>query len=139
MIEETRYKKQETDNAQGPNKNEPRRIYDLEQRCLVFAKNVVLYTANLKRSVSNLEFSKQLIRSSASVGANYVEANDALGKKDFGLRIKTCRKEAKEAAYWLALIIETNTEEQVKNDGESLRSEAVQLKKIFSAILNKVL
>ena len=47
---------------------------------------------------------KQLIRAATSVGANYIEANEALGKKDFLMRIRICRKEAKECGYWLKLV-----------------------------------
>ena len=79
---------------------------------------------------------RQLIRSSGSVGANYIEANEALSKKDFVMRIKICRKEAKETAYWLRLIIDTNTD-CFKSEGASLRQEAVELKKIFSSIITK--
>lgn len=59
-----------------------------------------------------------------------------MSKKDFVMRIKICRKEAKESAYWLRLIIETN-EEKFKAEGERLRKEAIELKKIFAAILKK--
>lgn len=55
-------------------------------------------------SVGNKEDSKQLIRSSGSVGANYIEANEALSKKDFRMRIKISRKEAKGSRYWLRLV-----------------------------------
>ncbi len=110
--------------------------YDLEERTFQFAKNVCLYTKKLKRTDSNIEYSKQVIRSSGSVGANYIEANETLGKKDFKMRIRISRKESKESAYWLRLIIETN-DEDVRNEGLKLYNESVELKKIFSAILLK--
>ncbi len=77
-----------------------------------------------------------MIKASGSVGANYIEANESLGKKDFLMRIKISRKEAKESAYWLRLINETN---KLKNADEVLRliQEADELKKIFSSILGK--
>ncbi len=77
-----------------------------------------------------------MVKASGSVGANYIEANEALGKKDFKMRIKICRKEAKESAYWLRLIDETNS---LKNAdvAKSLMQEAIELKKIFSSILEK--
>jgi four helix bundle protein len=83
-----------------------------------------------------LEYGKQVVDASGSVGANYIEANEALGKKDFLMRIKICRKEAKESAYWLRLIIETNDKELARG-GSRLLDEAVELKKIFSSILAK--
>jgi len=52
-----------------------------------------------------------IIRASGSVGANYIEANEALSDKDFVYRVKICRKESKESVYWLRLIHETNPEE----------------------------
>jgi four helix bundle protein len=82
--------------------------FDLEERTYRFAKNVSLFCKKLPRTISNIEYVKQLLKASASVGTNYIEANEALSKKDFKMRIKICRKEAKEAAFWLKLIIETN-------------------------------
>jgi four helix bundle protein len=69
--------------------------YDLEERTLEFAKNVITFTKVLPRTVANRELVKQLVRSCGSVGANYIEANESLSKKDFVMRIKICRKEAK--------------------------------------------
>ena len=110
--------------------------YDLEDRTFEFAKNIALYVRKLPRNISNLEYGKQAVDASGSVGANYIEANEALGKKDFLMRIKICRKEAKESAYWLRLIIETNDKEFAQ-DGLRLLNEAVELRKIFSSILAK--
>lgn len=110
--------------------------YDLEDRTYQFALAVALYCKKLPRTVSNIEYTKQVIRSSGSPAANYIEANEALSKKDFQLRIKICRKEAKESILWLKLIVNTNTEEFTKQ-GYLLIQEATELKKIFSAILNK--
>jgi four helix bundle protein len=110
--------------------------FDLEERTYRFAKNVSLFCKRLPRTISNIEYVKQLLRASASVGANYIEANEALSKKDFKMRIKICRKEAKEAAFWLKLIIETNKKE-FQREGKKLLSEATELKKIFSAIIEK--
>ena len=108
--------------------------YDLEERTFLFARDVRCFIKTLSYSKANEEDGKQLIRSSGSVGANYIEANEALGKKDFLMRIRICRKEAKESAYWLRLILSTN---ELNNaaEGERLKNEAVQFKKIFHAIL----
>jgi four helix bundle protein len=110
--------------------------YDLEERTFKFAKEVRDFIKSLPFTTANQEDGKQLIRASGSVGANYIEANESLSKKDFVMRIKICRKEAKESAYWLRLILNTNAKENVLN-GEGLLDEAVQLKKIFSSILQK--
>lgn len=87
-------------------------------------------------TVANIEDSKQVIRSSGSVGANYIEANEALSKKDFKFRVKISRKEAKESIYWLRLISEPNdlpNQKEVKD----LIQEATELKKILSTIIDK--
>jgi four helix bundle protein len=112
------------------------KLYDLEDRTFKFAKDVAFYIKQLPRNISNLEYSQQAVDASGSVGANYIEANEALSKKDFVMRIKICRKEAKESAYWLRLIYETN-DGTFKEEGQRLFNEASELKKIFSSILVK--
>ena len=90
----------------------------------------------MPKTIANIEDSKQLVNASGSVGANYREANESLSRKDFMVGIKICRKESKESAYWLRLIHETN---DLKNADEARRliQEVNELKKIFSAILEK--
>ncbi len=78
--------------------------YDLEERTFQFAERVRAFVRTLTRTLSNIEDARQLIRASGSVGANYIEANEALSKKDFLLRAKICRKEAKESRYFLRLL-----------------------------------
>ena len=111
-------------------------IFDLEERTFQFAKSVRGFVKNLKKTPSNIEDAKQVIRSSGSVGANYREANEALSKKDFLMRIKICRKEAKESSYWLRLIYETNGMNNSDNC-LNLIQEANELLKIFSSIISK--
>ena len=112
------------------------KIYDLEERTFIFAKDVRLFIKTLSKTIANIEDGKQVIRSSGSVGANYREANEALSKKDFVMRIKISRKEAKESVYWLRLINETNNLGNSK-DALMLIQEATELKKILSSILEK--
>jgi four helix bundle protein len=102
--------------------------FDLEERTFQFDKNVAIYVKTLPKTISNLEYGKQVVRSSGSVGSNYIEANEALSKKDFIMRIKICRKEGKESAYWLRLIVETNIE-KYEQEGMKLFNEATELKK----------
>lgn len=106
----------------------------MEERTLVFARKANEYVKKLPRSISNIENGKQLVRSAGSVGANYIEANEALSKKDFGMRVKISRKEAKESRYWLNLSDPSHSELVEK---EQLISEATELTKIFSSILLK--
>lgn len=107
--------------------------YDLEERTLAFAKRVNKFALDLPNNIANVENGKQLVRSSGSVGANYIEANEAISKKDFVHRIKICRKEAKESIFWLRLI--ENNESQ--KEQAVLIQEATELMKIFGAILEK--
>jgi len=111
-------------------------VYDLEERTFQFAKSVRLFAKTLPKTISNIEDGKQAVKASGSVGANYREANESLSKKDFLMRIKISRKEAKESAYWLRLIHETNNLRNA-DDAQTLIQEANELKKIFSSILKK--
>jgi four helix bundle protein len=86
------------------------------------------------KNISNIEYCKQIVRSSGSVGANYIEANESLGKKDFLLHIKISRKEAKETRYWLNLISCNQSQEEEKAE---LIQESTELMKIFGAIIVK--
>ncbi len=112
------------------------KVYDLEERTFIFARDIREFVRSLPRTISALEDVKQLVRSSGSVGANYIEANESLSKKDFVMRVKICRKEAKESEYWIRLLLEIN-ETVDKVEGVRLLQEAGELKKIFSAIVNK--
>jgi len=119
--------------------NQKKPIYDLEERTFQFAKNVRLWIKKLPKTIANIEDSKQLVKASGSVGANYIEANESLRKKDFKMRIKISRKEAKESGYWIRLVLETNGEllkEEINTDN-LLFQEALELKKIFSSIILK--
>ncbi len=109
--------------------------FDLEDRTLAFAKRVRDFIKRLPNSLANIEDGKQVIRSSGSVGANYIEANESLSKKDFILKIKICRKEAKETGYLLKLLDIQN--EQMEKERKDLVEESTELTKIFGAILQK--
>jgi len=108
--------------------------YDLEERTLKFAKRAMEYANKLPKTISNIELGRQLARSSGSVGANYIEANEALSKKDFVMRIKICRKESKESRYWLKL---SSPHDVQITEKEPLAKEATELMNIFGAILKK--
>lgn len=110
--------------------------YDLEERTAQFAENCRDFVKKLPRTISNIEYGRQLIRSSGSQAANYIEANEALGKKDFSYRIRICRKESKESCLWLRLC-ETNNDGELEKARKNLTNEAIELRKIFTSILNK--
>jgi four helix bundle protein len=113
-----------------------KKIYDLEERTLVFARNVRTFIKEIPTNLANIEDGKQLVRSSGSIGANYIEANESLGKKDFLMRIKICRKESKESTYWLKLI-DTNNKNNLDRKRQELIDESKELMNIFGAILRK--
>ena len=108
--------------------------YDLGDRTLKFAKRVRNFVMALPRTLVTIEDGKQLTRSSGSVGSNYIEAEEALSRKDFVMRIKISRKESKESRYWLKLI---ESKEGQKQEKENLIQEATELMKIFGSIVEK--
>ena len=109
--------------------------YDLEERTEQFAKYVIGTCKSLPKSTVNMELVSQVVRSAGSVGANYIEANESLSKKDFANRIKICRKEAKESRYWLRLIVSANS--GFDKEIDNLTQESTELMNIFGAILRK--
>lgn len=112
------------------------KLYDLEERTLQFAKRSRLFVKKLPKTIGNIEDGKQLIRASGSVGANYIEANEAFSKKDFIIRAKTCRKEAKESRYWLRLV-DVNEIQELEKERQALIQEATELMNIFGSIIRK--
>ena len=114
--------------------NPPRR--DLEDRTFQFAEAVRSCVKTLPKTVNNIEDVRQLIRASGSVAANWIEADEALSNKDFLMRVKICRKEAKESRLFLRLIdAGLANESRAKRDG--LAGEARELVLIFSKIISK--
>jgi four helix bundle protein len=118
------------------NPNDPPRRYDLEDRTFRFAQSVRSFVRRLPRTLSNIEDAKQLVRASGSVGANYIEANEALSKKDFVMRIKICRKEAKESGFFLRLLYLADDKE-METIRTALVQEATELTSIFGSIVRK--
>lgn len=109
--------------------------FDLEERTTEFAKRVIRLCRSLPVNSINYRLIGQAVGSAGSVGANYREANDALGKKDFVHRLRISRKEAKEIIHWLELIEEANPDFKIRM--EDLKKEAIELKHILSAIIMK--
>ena len=110
--------------------------YDLEDRTFAFAKDVRTFIKKLPKTICNVQDGTQVVRSSGSVGANYIEANEALSKKDFLMRIKICRKQAKETRFWLRLL-DIGENAELAHTRDKLIQESRELLLIFSAILNK--
>jgi len=112
------------------------KIYDLEERTFEFARNCRYFIKKLPKTICNREDASQLARSSGSIGANYIEANEAISKKDFAHRIKISRKESKESRFWLRLV-DTDMVINLDKERDKLIDEAVELMKILSSIMRK--
>lgn len=111
------------------------RGFDLEKRTTEYAKSVIRLCKVLPQNPINARLIGQVVGAAGSVGANYREANDALGKKDFVQRLKIARREAKESLYWLELVLEANSDKD--SQIQPLIKETEELKNILSAIIAK--
>jgi len=117
--------------------NEYKCNFDLEDRTEEYSKQILELSKLLEKNLENNIFRKQVVRCGTSVGANYIEANEALSEKDFVYRIKICRKEAKETNYWLTLIKHSNDSSELLKKIYVIMDETNQLIKIFSTIIQK--
>jgi len=115
---------------------ENKHTFDLEERTTEFAKRVVRLCTSLPKNPINKRLTGQAVGSAGSIGANYREANDALGKKDLIMRMKISRKEAKETMHWLDLIEEANPE--LKSRMQDIKKENLEIKNILSSIITKI-
>jgi four helix bundle protein len=109
---------------------------DLEDRTFRFAESVRAFVKELPRTISNSEDVRQLVRASGSVAADWIEADEALSKKDFLMRVKICRKEAKESRLFLRLI-DAGLAKATVAVRDHLAAEARELTLIFSSIVSK--
>jgi four helix bundle protein len=119
----------------GDNSREPspaKHVFDLEERTARFGEAVIAFCKTVPKSVITLPLIGQLVKSGTSVGANYCEADDAVSKKEFRLKIGTYKKEARESKYWLRMI--ASAEESVKDAARPLWLEAKELHLIFAKI-----
>ena len=108
---------------------------DLEDRTYLFAESVRTFVKQLSRTINNLEDVRQLVRASGSVAANWIEADEALSKKDFLMRVKICRKEAKESRLFLRLI-DAGLSRDCGAKRDAFATEARELVLIFSKIIS---
>lgn len=113
------------------------RKQDLYERCLKFGKEIRVFVKKLPKTVVNIEDGKQVVRSSGSIGANYIEAWDMISEKDELHRLRVCRKEAKESRHWLELISCADLDGDLEKERQRLSQEALELTKIFGSIVGK--
>jgi four helix bundle protein len=112
------------------------KLRDLKDRTFQFAESVRALVKQLPRTISNTEDIRQLVRASGSVAANWIEADEAPSKKDFLMRVKICRKEAKESRLFLRLVDAGLTKSNTAAR-DILSAEARELVLIFSSIISK--
>ena len=110
--------------------------YDLQERTAKFGENIITFCKTLERNIISSPLINQLVRSSTSIGANYMEANSASSRKDFTNKIFICKKEAEETKHWLRRLTTCISD---KSDRlEFLRKEAQELTMIFQKITNSL-
>lgn len=106
----------------------------LYKRLLDFGMKCQILTKSLPKTSYNKVYGNQLLRSSSSPGANYIEAIEASSRKEFILKLKICRREAKESIHWLTLIKRSNNDLQnISNECDLLIKEAQEFIRIFAA------
>ena len=106
--------------------------YDLEERTAKFGENIIEFVKLVPKNEINRSLISQAVRSATSIGANYMEANQASSKKDFRNKIHICRKEANETKHWLRMIAKANKGKEEKC--RRLWKEAHELTLIFAKI-----
>ena len=106
--------------------------YDLEERTAKFGEKVIKFCKLLTADNINRPLINQVVRSSTSIGANYMEANQGCSKKDFKNKIRICQKEANETKHWLRMVAVANAEK--KDECRKLWKEAHELTLIFAKI-----
>jgi len=106
--------------------------YDLEERTAKFGENIIEFVKIIERNEINRSLINQIVRSGTSLGANYMEANQASSKKDFKNKIRICQKEANETKHWLRMIAKANS--KITKKCRELWQEAHELTLIFAKI-----
>ena len=109
-----------------------KRVYDLEERTARFGESVIDFAKTIPQDAVTNRLIGQLVGAATSVGANYVEADDAVSKKEFLKNIGTCRKEARETKHFLRMAVRAVPE--CKPRARTLWAEARELHLIFSKI-----
>ena len=110
--------------------------FDLEERTAKFGEGVIAFCKTIRQDIITKPLISQIVRSSTSVGANYMEANGAASKKDFRNKIFICKKEIQETKHWLRMIASAIPSR--KEESRKLWQEAQELTLIFGRILSSL-
>ena len=106
--------------------------YDLAERTARFGEDVIRFSKTIRRNAVTYPLIRQLVRSATSVGANYVEADEAGSKKEFRYRISVCKRETRETQYWLRMVVAATPEQT--DQARKQWKEANELVLIFGSI-----
>src|SRR5205823_6381166 len=107
-------------------------VYDLEERAARFGEAVIDFARAIPQDAVTNRLINQLVGAATSVGANYVEADDAVSKKEFLKSIGTCKKETREVKHFLRMAVRAVPDS--KPEARKLWQEARELHLIFSKI-----
>jgi four helix bundle protein len=108
--------------------------YNLIERTAKFGEDIIEFVSTLPKNEINRPLISQIVRSGTSIGANYMEADGAVSKKDFENKIGICRKESKESMHWLRMLAKAN---QIKKEEcRKFYKESQEFVWIFSSIIN---
>jgi four helix bundle protein len=119
----------------SPEATKSERIYDLQERTAVFGERVVTFLRKVPETALTRRLIDQLVGAATSVGANYCEADEAVSKKEFRVKIGTCKKEANETKFFLRMLVKARPE--AAEEARELWREAHELLMIFVAIYRK--
>jgi four helix bundle protein len=111
------------------------RVYDLNERTARFGEDVIRLARGTPKTVVTIPVISQLVRSSTSVGANYMEAGAAQSGKDFDHKVGICKKEARETMHWLRML--AVADDSTQSDCRVMWQEAHELTMTFSSTLRK--
>lgn len=110
--------------------------YDLEERTSKYGENMIRFCQKLREGTISKPIISQVVRSSTSVGANYMEANGACSKKDFTNKIYICKKESQETKHWLRMLV--NCYPEKRDEIKTLWQESQELVMIFQKICSSL-
>lgn len=106
--------------------------YDLDERTALFGEAVIDFAKKIPVNPVTSHLIPQLVAAGTSAGANYGEADDAVSKKDFRHKISISKREAREAKFFIRMIVRAVPE--LKEEAKPLWQEAKELHLIFAKI-----
>ena len=101
-----------------------------------FAVDIVNLYKYLVQEKKEYVISKQMLRSGTSIGANLVEAQNGISRKDFLAKVFISQKETAETSYWIELLLETK---YINNEEfNRINSKCIELNRLFNSITKNV-